>query len=96
MSLAKRDPKHLVRVREALDRWMARDRAYRMLTRAIHEAQKKMRSAVGDDGWAAYLELEEHVNARHATIVAAACELATRRRGKVKAKRAAITSSRRG
>ncbi len=78
MSSARDPAKRTDAIWMALDRWLARDRACRALTRAVQDAQAKLRRAVNDDTWALYLALEERVNARHLEIVAAAIDLATR------------------
>ena len=63
-----------------LERWMRRDPKCRELTRAVRAAQRELRESVGDEGWRLYLMLEEHMNARHIVVVAAAMRIASKKK----------------
>jgi hypothetical protein len=78
MKAPKRVPKHdhERHVRTALERWVERDRKCRALHRAVRSAETDLKRALTKEGWALYLTLEEHINARHVEIVGAAIRLA--------------------
>jgi hypothetical protein len=77
---ASRKPSRTDGVKKLLERRLESDEKCRALTEAVRGAQAKLRRATTDEAWELYLALEEHVNARHAEIVAITIDLAVRKR----------------
>jgi len=66
------------RASSALERWLRRDPEYRALSRAIHELQAAIRRKMTAETWQLFLQLEEHVNARHVRVVETALAVGVR------------------